>query len=201
MVTKTALPIVTALLLISLAGNWYFWQSAKDEQLKRLLDNGKAQVVIAAKTAEILKADTVIQAIRTKVRKDSLETSRVVVGLKTRVSTLRLKLAELGEVTPQEDTTCARLITVSLTKDSIIQAQDTVISTLELHHAAQVVDLEAIIFELQTQNLAQAAISDAWRETAVSAQADVKKEKQGKKLWQWVAGGATAISLYLALKE
>lgn len=179
------------------------WQS--NRELKRLNAeaNSRIQEVIEAKQAEILKFDTLVATIREKMRKDSLKDLPVITGLKLKARTLRIKLAELGEVTPQEvaDTTCERLIRVSQLKDSVIEKQDDLISTLELRHSATLIDLNAIIRAQSSQLLAQLAIADAKDQQLASETKEHRKTKRRSTFKSIGLGILTGGIIYLSLKE
>lgn len=179
------------------------WQS--NRELKRLNAevNSRVQEVIEAKQAEILKFDTLVATIREKMRKDSLKDLPIITGLKLKARTLRIKLAELGEVTPQEvaDTTCERLIRVSQLKDSVIEKQDDLISTLELRHSATLIDLNAIIRAQSSQLLAQLAIADAKDQQLASVTKEHRKTKRRSTLKSIGLGILTGGIIYMSLRE
>lgn len=179
---------------------WFQWDQAKDEQLKRLLDNGKAQVVIEDKTAEILKADTVIQALGKKLKADSLKhrvalnaSNAVIQAHKKTISRLRpLITPELAE----NDT----LLAFVNAQDSVISNQDSLIREQELFCTAQITDLKSIIKLHVQQYEDQKSITSAVTKQLEVSTWETRKEKRGKKFWQWTAGIVTGIALYLSVK-
>lgn len=197
---RIAWTIVVLLLLISVGGNVYQWQNARTEQLRRSLDNGRSQVEIlkheaAAKTAGA-RADSIRASFISRRTSDSLALRALSVrnsAMSETMKKLRIPVQPLIDSLPD-------LRAFVLANDSLLAAKDEHIQQLELRHSAQVVDLEAIIFELQKQNLAQAAISDAWRETAVKEQADAKKERKWKRFFQWTTAIVTGVALFLAVQ-
>jgi hypothetical protein len=198
---KQAWMIVILLLLISVGGNVYQWQNARTEQLRRSLDNGRSQVEIlkheaAAKTAGA-RADSLVSVFGKRRAADSVALRAVRMRNSAMAETLkklRIPVQPLIDSLPD-------LRAFVLANDSLLAAKDEHIHQLELRHSAQVVDLEAIIFELQKQNLAQAAISDAWRETATSMRQDLRVEKRKRKLWTTISVVLTGGILYMAVKE
>jgi hypothetical protein len=66
--------------------------------------------------------------------------------------------------------------------------------------ADQVRDLEQII-RIQGQQTTQAlALAEAEKQRGDEQEQAVKREKRGKKFWQWVAGIAAGVAVVMSLK-
>lgn len=197
---NNALVILIILLLVSAAGNYIQWKNANEEQLKRLLDNGRAQVEIANKQAEILSRDSAILKLKGKVAARKAQDSVAMAGLKQANFRLAKKINELRPLIAPDLAENDTLNAFVMLQDSLLAGKDSLIYSQEIFCQLQVRDLQDIIRLQEQKYHAQAEISEAWRQQAVESQAEAKKERRGKKFWQWTAGGITAIALYLAVK-
>lgn len=197
---REALTILVILLAISCCLNWVQFRNARDEQLARLLENGRAQVEIAAKQAEIDTAAGRILTLQVQVAARKAKDSVSIAGLKRANSRLALKIAAVRPLIATDlaanDTLNAF---VSLT-DSLLVGKDSVIHSQELFCQLQVQDLQAIIQLQNEKYTAQEAISQAWMETAAEAQKQVRKEKRKGKFKNVVIGALAGLAVFLAVK-
>lgn len=199
---KTALFILSIILLLSIAGNVYQYFGNRDREQAAEIKSEARRDSIRIKTAEILKADTLIRDIRAKMGKDKAKSDSVLKVKETRISALRQKIASLGGITPVEeaDTTCARLIMVSSLKDSVIQKQDDLISTLELTHSAKVTDLETIIHAQSGQITASMAIGEAYKAELALSQSETRKAVRKSKFKNVVIALIGGVAIWMAVK-
>lgn len=197
---KELLVLILVLLLVSVALNVYQGMNAREAQLARLLENGRAQVEIAAKQAEIDTAAGRIQALQVKVAARKAKDSVSIAGLKQVNSRLALKIAAIRPlIAPDLAANDTLNAFVSLT-DSLLVGKDSLIRSQEIFCQLQVNDLQAIIQLQNEKYVAQEAISQAWMETAAEAQKQVRKEKRKGKFKNVVIGVLGATVIYLSVK-
>lgn len=112
------------------------------------------------------------------------------------------KLASLPQVIPQnpDSSLLDSIRTAFYLKDTIIAKQDDFIKSMELTHAAEIVDLNAII-NLQAQQItSNMAIGENWRQMAENAQDGERREVKRKKFWRTVSVAAAGGIAFLLLK-
>lgn len=117
------------------------------------------------------------------------------------------KLASLPQVIPKnpDSSLLDSIRTAFYLKDTIIAKQDDFIKSMELTHAAEIVDLNAII-NLQSQQItSNMAIGENWRQMAENAQAGEQRADKWRKFWKRTTGAvvvaAAAVVTIVTLKE
>jgi len=143
-----------------------------------------------------------VKRIQTKLKttKDSVKVSHNRFVSEIRAS--KKKLSKLPQVIPQnpDSTLLDSVRTAFYLKDTIISHQDEFIQSMELTHAAEIIDLNEIV-KLQAQQIvSQMAIGENWRNMAGNAQKGEQKEKKAKKVWRFIAGVGGAAVAILILK-
>jgi len=151
-----------------------------------------------------------LQAFAKEARLNELEAERVRVrdsakvsqnALKSEIKGNRKMIAELRKgVQPKLDSFPDLREFVAL-QDSTIEAQDSLITSLELSHAAEVVNLEKQLEEKGNQIMIERVKSDLWRDSAVQYEKERNKLTKGKRFRNVVIGVLTAGIVYVSLKE
>jgi len=179
------------------------WQRSegKRQQMERSQDNKLHQQRISQLQAKSLKADSLVLTIRSKVAKDRAKDSVVLKGLQMRNSTLTRKLTDLRPPVVVMSDSVPLLKQFIQVTDSLLTQKDLIITQLELSHAAEVVDLEAIIKAREDQILVEATKGHLWEEVAVKTEKDYNKERRKKGLWRTTAAILAGGVLFLTLQN
>jgi len=197
---KTLSTILFILLLISASLNWIQYDSGRKQENFRYADNLSFQNAIASERAKSLAADSAIDAINEKMTLDKGRDSVALAGLKQANSRLTRKIAQIR---PQVDIVADSVPVVEVylqLSDSLILAKDSIIAHQALTHAAEVVDLQAIIREMGKKVESEMATGELWKQTAQDAQSDANREKRKAKVWRNVAYGLGVVAVILSLK-
>jgi hypothetical protein len=193
-----------AVILALLAAIWYLIDHNKAEQANRYGDNLRLQGVIESvrdEAAANLAASrdsvalVLTRSARDKEISDSLSASLLseIRGHKRTIAILRPLVQPLIDANPdlsdlitEQDWTIAKL-------DSLNRLQ-------ELACAGQIADRDTVI-RLQAGQITEAlALAEAEKQRGDGEERAVKREKRGKKLWQWVAGIAAGVAVVVSLK-
>jgi len=142
---KTALLILSAILLLSLAGNWLQWREAKNMENYRMAENLNFQAAIeSARGTAASYADSAHHLkVRVALTRDSAKVA--VNALRSKIAVLTGKIRQQAPPTAQEDTVCLRFIVAGMQKDTVIQDQGNLIVMLERQQATQYDDFNKII--------------------------------------------------------
>jgi hypothetical protein len=193
--------IVLFLLMVSAAGNYIQWKNANEEQNNAYAQNRRNQETIqragdSIKTAAARINELEAKGIRTR---DSAKVAQN--AAKREIQAYRQTIAKLRPLVQAKIDSFPDLREFVSSQDSVISKQDSLLHDTELFCQLQVRDLQDIIRLQEQKYHAQAEISEAWRQQAVESQAEAKKERRGKKFWQWTAGIAAGVALYLSVKQ
>jgi len=198
--TKLILGLSIALLL-SLGGNVYQNNLRKNEKLEADFKNIKLLNENAVHKAASDSAANEVKRIQAKLKitKDSVKVSHK--RFVSEIGLSKKKLSKLPQVIPQnpDSTLLDSIRTAYHLKDTIISQQDEFIKSLELTHAAELLDMNAIISAQAQQITSNMAIGENWRQMAETAQKGEKKQKRGKVFWRTttlIVTGAAAILIF-----
>lgn len=193
--------LLAILLAVSIGLNVSQWRQAKEEQLKRYLDNGRAQVEIAAKQAEIDTAAGRIQALQEKVGKDSLKFRTREIARNAEIKGYKVAIARLRPLVAAKIDSFPDLRDFVANQDSVISKQDSLLRDTELFCQLQVRDLSKII-ELQEQKYeAQKQITAAVTEQLAKETREHRKTKRRSALKSVGLGILTLGVVIISLKE
>lgn len=203
----TAIWILAGLLFISLTGHYltFRWNESREmaasmKEIQLLNENAVHKAASDSASAQVKRLNA-----KLAVTRDSAKSSH-----KRFVSEIKgdkKKLASLPQVIPQNpDSSLLDSIRVAFhLKDTIIAKQDDFIKSMELTHAAEIVDLNAII-NLQAQQItSNMAIGENWRQMAENAQAGERRADKWRKFWKRTTGAvivtAATVVTIVTLKE
>jgi hypothetical protein len=178
------------------------WQGSQSKiaQLERMDGNRLAQQRIENLTRQAKTAGARADSLRASFNNRHTSDSLALSGLKMRNSTMSKKLAELRHPIVVMSDSVPLLKQFIQVTDSLLTQKDLIITHLELSHAAEVVDLEAIIKAREDQILVEATKGHLWEEVAVKTEKDYNKERRRKGFWKGCTAVAVGLCLFLAVK-
>lgn len=204
-----------ALLVISGGLNIYQNKVRKDAEIAAELARANSNTIIAENKAIAAQKQATIDAIRKNRALARVKDSIEIGALKQQISGKKSRLRHIAPVNDFEpniivtDTLGHRWegtqeefsqwAVQSLLKDSIISDQDVLISTLELRHSAEIIDLNAIIRAQSDQIVTHVSNSNELQTQLVGEQGKVRKEVRKKKFWRFLAGVGIATAGVLAV--
>lgn len=112
---SNAFIFLIVLLILSLAGNWIQWKSAKEQSYSRFQENDRYQLEQSRKLGEIRARDSVISGLLSDRKADSTKYALEQRGLRTRINALRAKVTGPAVV-----------------QDTIIVFQDSLIASISV---------------------------------------------------------------------
>jgi hypothetical protein len=201
---KTYAFIVTVLLLLSGGAIYYLIDHNKAEQANRYGDNLRLQGVIESVRQEATARITQLQArgdtLAKKVVRDSLASSDTIRTLSVRISAQSRTIVALRVIAQPKIDENPEIGELVNAQDVQIGYLDSLINAQELACRNQVTDLNHIV-RLQGQEIAEAlSLAEAEKQRGDEQEQAVKREKRGKKFWQWVAGIAAGVAVVVSLK-
>lgn len=190
--------------LIILALGFFLWAQCESnrrkdlehEQGERLHQEQVQALEDTARMAAGRRHDLELELVRIRDSAKVVQT-----GLKIEIKTYRSKLANLRPTVIVQIDSFPELKAFVALQDSTIDAQDKLIVSLELTHAAEIVNLEEQLRQSARQLMAVSQQTEVWRLAAVDAQKDVRKLTNGKRFRNVVIGVLTAGIVYVSLRE
>lgn len=190
---KTAWVIVLIILLLSIAGNVYQWNSHTSAELKASLDNQLLRTRLAQNAAVAQSARDSVRLIRSERGiRDSIH----------RVSVNRLeienrqkdrRIAELRKPVATLIDSVAPLKAFVAVMDSSLQVKDSLNNMLNAHLQIVEKSFNAELFQKDTELIAEKAISTDWKDAAETSESNYQKLKK-KRFSVGVSGGYSVVS-------
>jgi len=196
-----AIWILSIALLLSLVGHVVTWRIRDNERTRQLLDIGEAKLTIATKQAEILGRDTLIQALQTKVVKDSAKFKVSQNAAIREIKVYKVTIAKLRPLLQAKIDSFPDLREFVAAQDSTIDNQQALIQSQELHCTLQVRSLQQIIALTTQQFEAQKQITAAVTEQLAISTQETRKERRGKKFWRVLAVVGTVGGILLGASQ
>jgi hypothetical protein len=192
--------IYIAVILALLAAIWYLIDRNKAEQANRYGDNQRHQQAIQEATARITQLQARGDTLAKKVVRDSLASSDTIRTLSVRISAQSRTIVALRVIAQPKIDENPEIGELVNAQDVQIGYLDSLINAQELACRNQVTDLNHIV-RLQGQEIAEAlSLAEAEKQRGDEQEQAVKREKRGKKFWQWVAGIAAGVAVVMSLK-
>lgn len=190
---KNALLIVSALLLLSLLGNFYQINLRNRDKIASELALANSNTIIATNRAVAEQKQAAIEAIRKERTSDSLKNVDETTALKRQISVYREKLKNLPQTVPyQPDSATVDSLRVAFVlKDSVIDTQALMITHLETEKQGLFLSFTSEIKELEDKNKAQVVVSNELQTQLVDEQGEVRKQTRKKKFWRGLSVGLT----------
>lgn len=188
----TAIWILAAVLFLSLIGHYltFRWNESRESDL--LVKNAALRNTIAINDFILKREQAHSDSLMLQIAKSTARNKKVLEVKERAISTLSKKLAILRVPVQAILDTSAILSEFVDTYDSMNQEKDSLISEMKLRHAAEVVDLNALINSQAKQIMAAVTTGEAWRTAAENAQKAETKATKAKKFWRGAAMVATA---------
>ena len=136
---KTPITLLAFILLLSLAGNYIQWKSAKQQSNYRDQENDRFQVEQKRKLAQISKRDSLISSLLNERKEDSTKYASEQIRLKTKINSLRAKIT--GPAVVQD--------TIIVFQDSLIASISAERDTLYLTDNQALDSLQASVTQLK----------------------------------------------------
>lgn len=190
--------ILFILLLVSGFLNILQVRNAKQEQINRMAQNLVMRDSITLNRDRYERATAQVETLTAQIIKSTSENKKVLEVKEKAIATLSGKLAEKRAPVQVMIDTTELLKDFVDTYDSVDQAKDELISEMKLRHAAEIVDMNALVEAQAKQVMAAVSTAEAWRVTAENAQKDASKANTAKKVWRFIAGvGVAAVGILL----
>lgn len=204
---KTALFVLVIILLLSLAGNVYFFK--KEKAYKEQSDSYFAEIEqrIREHVAWTELAQARIDSLRSKRHSDSLffrvreiASNAEIRRHKKTIAELRPLVAELDSLPDLEEYLKDGIKTLVIEQDSTIALQDSLILDLTASKNNLEKSFTAEIDQKDLQLQATSQTSDLWREAAENAEKQTRKEKRRTKFFKILSGVITLGAIFLIAK-
>jgi hypothetical protein len=193
-----ALLIVSVLLFLSIAGHFVTWRinstnelEAKLKNIELLNENAVHKAAGDSAKAKVERLASKIDSERASFKVALSKAEAEIKRHKSNSTATRPKIQVMVDSIPD-------LRDFVAFQDSTIASQDTLIISLKLRHAAEIIDLNQVV-KLQAQQITtNMAIGENWRQMAEAAQKAERKQTKAKKVWRFIAGvGAAGVGILL----
>ena len=190
--------------LIILAISFFWWGSCEREKRK---DSDRYQSDLIHQN---LIHDLQARASTSAARIFELESDRVRMrdsarvaqsGLKIEIRRGKETIASLRTVAQPQIDTLPEISNLIAAQDAVILAQDSLITSLEMAHEAELFNLDQQLRQKGNQLLAEVLQKEAWRTAAESSEKTAKKERRKKGFWRTTTAILAGGVLFLTLQQ
>lgn len=197
---KNSTWILAGILLLSLIGHYltFRWNESRESDL--LVKNAALRNTIAINEHILAQEKAVSDSLKVQIKTNATKNEVALKVKEKAIANLSGKLEEKRKPVQVMIDTTALLKDFVDAYDSINQAKDELITDMKLRHAAEILDLNALVNSQSKQIMAAVTTGEAWRTAAEDAEKKATKATKAKKFWRGAAMVATAGVAVLLLK-